>query len=260
MKQVHELAKFFPPMPGDEFSALCQDVKNNGLINPIMLKDDKILDGVNRAKACEKTGTRPKYEKFNGGDPLEYVISQNVLRRHLTTSQRAVLALELEKKFSEEPPLKGADREKSIGAKSLGKSLSTKQKDQTPAGRAANAMHVRPDIVYQAKRVAKAAPHMLKDIRDGKITVREALVSNLDRRARERAIKVKNDETRKRLQTESRQVAQFFEAVKAFKVALKLAYGDRERFSKEAVRFTKTRLDDIRNLMTELEDSLKKGS
>src|SRR4029077_18662026 len=98
MKQLHEYAEFFPRLVGEDFKALCNDIKTNGLIQPIMLKDDKILDGVNRAKACEETGTRPKYAGVNGGNPLDYVISQNVLRRHLTPSQRAVLALELEKK------------------------------------------------------------------------------------------------------------------------------------------------------------------
>jgi len=46
---------------------------------------------------------RPKYITYDGGDALTYVISQKVLRRHLTPSQRAVLALELEEKYAKEP-------------------------------------------------------------------------------------------------------------------------------------------------------------
>ena len=102
MKQVHELAKFFPPMEGEEFEALCKDVKAHGLLNPIVLKDDKILDGRNRAKACEKVGIKPTYEEFKNGSALEFVISQNVLRRHLTADQKAFLAIELEARFAEE--------------------------------------------------------------------------------------------------------------------------------------------------------------
>ena len=155
MKQTHELAKFFPPMQGEEFKALCQDVKDNGLKNPIVLKDDKILDGSNRARACEEVGVRPKYENFNGGDPLEYVISQNVLRRHLTSSQRSILALELEEQFAAE--IKAKQVKKDPNAPKARYSHDPKVAS-TAAAKAAKKLHIGSATVKYAKRLQKAAP------------------------------------------------------------------------------------------------------
>ena len=55
----------------------------------------KILDGRNREKACAIAGVTPRYEEYSGDDPIGFVISMNMKRRHLTVSQRAAIASEL---------------------------------------------------------------------------------------------------------------------------------------------------------------------
>lgn len=254
MKELHEYAKFFPPMEGEEFKALCQDVKEHGLINPIVLKDDHILDGRNRARACDEIGVRPKYEELkNGHSPLDYVISQNVLRRHLTPSQRAILALELEKKFAAEP--KQAHK---VGEPKW-KDLTSREKDaKTAAGKAAKALKVNQHLVVDAKRLAKNYPEKIAAVRAGKITVGEALVQGLGSKAKEAAIRDKYRDKMKRLQKDSRQVAEYLAAAKMYIVALKVAMDSIERFSPEGADFATRRVKEIQELHNEFLDDLKK--
>jgi len=49
--ELHPLCTLFPRMAGDEFAALCDDIKANGQREPIILHDGMILDGA--------TGTGP---------------------------------------------------------------------------------------------------------------------------------------------------------------------------------------------------------
>lgn len=83
---VHPAAAAFPFISDDEIMALAQDIEANGLIHPIVLIDGEILDGRNRLQALTKTNiTSVAVTDFPGGDPLDYVLSLNVHRRHLTT-------------------------------------------------------------------------------------------------------------------------------------------------------------------------------
>jgi ParB-like chromosome segregation protein Spo0J len=90
----------FPPA---ELEALAADIKLNGLKEPICLFEDKILDGNNRYKAFLKAKIEYtlkdehfyQFDPKNQGDPLTFVISANLHRRHLTESQRAIVAAKI---------------------------------------------------------------------------------------------------------------------------------------------------------------------
>ena len=47
-----------------------------------------ILDGRNRARACEAAGVEPKFTPFREDDPTAFVIDANLRRRHLTGEQK----------------------------------------------------------------------------------------------------------------------------------------------------------------------------
>jgi N6-adenosine-specific RNA methylase IME4/ParB-like chromosome segregation protein Spo0J len=88
----HPLADIFPLLEGAEFDELIADVKANRLLEPIVVYDDQILDGRTRYRACLAAGVEPTLRPFDGDDPVAYVISMNVTRRHLDESQRAMVA------------------------------------------------------------------------------------------------------------------------------------------------------------------------
>jgi hypothetical protein len=92
----HPLANIFPLMEGEEFDALVADIKANGLVEPIVMLDNMILDGRNRYRACFAAGVEPTTVK--GGkfgylidDPVAFIISANINRRHLTAEQKREL-------------------------------------------------------------------------------------------------------------------------------------------------------------------------
>jgi len=90
--QFHPLANIFPLLEGDEHDALTEDIMLHGQHEPIVLYQDMILDGRNRYRACVRLGVPPVFEEYRGDDPLAYVISLNLRRRHLDESQRAMIA------------------------------------------------------------------------------------------------------------------------------------------------------------------------
>jgi hypothetical protein len=91
----HELSNIFPLIEGKDFVELKEDIKAHGLREPIVLFEGKILDGRNRFRACQETGVTPVFEEYTGTDPLSFVISLNLKRRHLNESQRAMVGAKL---------------------------------------------------------------------------------------------------------------------------------------------------------------------
>lgn len=86
-------------MPGgmndEEFDALCDDVTQRGVIFPITLFEGKVLDGWHRYRAGHKTGTPFKEITYSGKDPAGYIAACNVLRRRLSSLQRAYVGAQI---------------------------------------------------------------------------------------------------------------------------------------------------------------------
>src|SRR4051812_10366915 len=89
---IHPYANVFPLLQGAEFDAFADDIAKHGLREPIVLYEKKMLDGRNRHRACLVRKVEPRFVEFTGDDPLAFVISANLQRRHLDTSQRAMVA------------------------------------------------------------------------------------------------------------------------------------------------------------------------
>jgi N6-adenosine-specific RNA methylase IME4 len=90
--QFHPLADLFPLIEGEEFDALVDDIKTNGQHVPIVLYQEKVLDGRNRYRACLTAKMDPVTETYTGDNPLAHVISLNLKQRNLNETQRACVA------------------------------------------------------------------------------------------------------------------------------------------------------------------------
>lgn len=91
----HKYCALLPTMRDDEFQALKADIREYGLLEPIVLYGDAILDGRHRYGICEELEIKPNYVQFESlgynGSVLDFVISKHQ-RRNLTPDQKAILA------------------------------------------------------------------------------------------------------------------------------------------------------------------------
>jgi 16S rRNA G966 N2-methylase RsmD len=141
-----------------EMSALRSDMRNNGYRPEcaIVLYGTKILDGRNRYEAAGAENIEPTYIEYTGNDPLGYVISLNLHRRHLNESQRAVVASKLETMKH------GGDRKNQDANLHLDRN------------EAAEMLNVSPRTVATIKQIEREAPEMIDRIASGEMTAHEA--------------------------------------------------------------------------------------
>jgi hypothetical protein len=98
--EYHELSTVFSSFEDtEEFKGLVKSIKEYGLFDPILVWQGKIVDGRHRHKACIESGVEPEYEYLVDEVPFDKVrdrvVGANILRRHLTTGQRAMIAAAL---------------------------------------------------------------------------------------------------------------------------------------------------------------------
>lgn len=96
--EIHPIANLFPEMSESQFDELKQDIAQNGLQMPILMYSGKVVDGRHRLRACSALGIIPKFaelEASNDKSVEQSVISINLHRRHLTESQKAIIAARL---------------------------------------------------------------------------------------------------------------------------------------------------------------------
>lgn len=168
---THPAAELFPMMSGGEFAALKEDIRQNGQRERALLFGGKVLDGRNRIKACEELGIKPDIAEIEEcPDPVGFVLSKNLHRRHLTESQRAMIAAKVAN-IKREDTLKRGD--------SRSANLPNGAVTQTQA---AELLNVSPRSVTAANRVRNfCVPEVQQAVERGELTVsRAAEIADLD--------------------------------------------------------------------------------
>lgn len=173
----HEIADLFPLMDGEEYEAFKADIQEHGLREPIWLHPDgRILDGRNRYRACRELGLEPQFRTWDGeGSLIAFVLSLNIHRRHLSSSQRAAVAVAvlpyLEAEAKERQRIHGhtAPGRSSDTGGNFATSVSGKARDQ-----AAALMDVSGRYVSDAKRLKQTAPDIFERVVDGTMSLPEA--------------------------------------------------------------------------------------
>lgn len=161
--EIHELANLFPLMTDDAINTLATNIRENGLLEKIVLYDGKILDGRNRFMACLRAGVTPEFEQYQGNDPLQYVISLNLHRRHLNESQRAVIAERLANMTVGN--ISGSNQHERKAAK---------MPDSISQAEAAKMLNVSERTVRNIKAVKESRPELIEQIVSGKLTAGKA--------------------------------------------------------------------------------------
>lgn len=178
----HRLATAFPMMEPSELRMLANDIKQHGLREPITLLNGEVLDGRHRLRACEMAGVAPRFEELpEGVDPVGFVLSKNVARRHLNASQRAVIAVVLT----------------GFG---VGRPRQTAQIQAVSQSDAARALGVGRTSVQQAAQVVKEAiPEVVSAVQAGKLRLhRAAEIAELPREEQQSKLAEATDADRQR--------------------------------------------------------------
>jgi hypothetical protein len=99
MIAIHPIAEAYPPLSEQELSAMKQSIKAVGQINPVITLNGQALDGRNRLIVCDELGIDPETTEYEGPSDIDslidFVRGVNEVRRHLTATQRGVIASKL---------------------------------------------------------------------------------------------------------------------------------------------------------------------
>jgi hypothetical protein len=184
----HPLAAMFPRPTPEEQRELTDHIRQHGLQEPMVLFQGKVLDGLSRQEACAHAGRESRYVKFTdlspairAAGPLEFVIGKNLVRRHYTTIQRAMIAAELIPAFEKEALERRNANLKHVSASApapLSKAQVGTNNGEIVRGksaeRAAKMLGVSTRIVESARRILKKSPEKAAAIKAGTLTVGEA--------------------------------------------------------------------------------------
>ena len=172
--QLHRYCAELPEIHTEDFDELVEDIRRHGLNNPIVLYKEKILDGRTRYEACVKAGVEPIFIEFEEVCPavnkaksdserndiaLNWVISQNVHRRHLNESQKAMMISKL-------TGLRVGQSK--ANARTSGNSAITQ-------GEAATQASISRRLVISANKIRKECPRKIPSIESGKKTIGQVL-------------------------------------------------------------------------------------
>jgi N6-adenosine-specific RNA methylase IME4 len=180
--RYHPVAAIFPLLEGKEFDAFVEDIRMHGLTEKIWLHpDESILDGRNRYRACLQGGIAPVYQTWNGsGSPLDFVLSMNLHRRHLTPSQKAALAVKIEPLMAEEARKRqatstgGAHPQLTDKCRDAGRRLQRGRHGREATAQAGQALGVSGRHINRAKKLEKQDPVLFAEVLNGHRTLGEA--------------------------------------------------------------------------------------
>lgn len=171
MLEFHPLANLFPLIEGAAFDELVADIGRHGVLEPIVLWQGRILDGRNRYRAAFGAlglyVASREFDPESEGDPLSWVLSKNLHRRHLSESQRTLIAAELANLKPGRPAAAESQETPPVGGVSGAASMAIPE--------AAEMLNVSERSVQRGRQVVEhAAPEVVESVRRGDIAISAA--------------------------------------------------------------------------------------
>lgn len=176
----HPLSEIFPLMPPADIKDLAADIRQRGLQNPIITYEGSILDGRHRYEACMISGVKPTFDTYIGDDPVGFVIAANLKRRHLTTSQKAMVAASLaDLKIGSQAKNLLKTQQTTEGAnlrprENKGNSHISSVASIPTHENAAKMLDISARSVDTASKILDASPSLAKEVANGKISLHAA--------------------------------------------------------------------------------------
>lgn len=175
---VHEAADLFP-LDEDHIDDLAEDIKTNGQQVPIELFEGKIIDGRRRFAACQRIGKEPLTRTVKVADPIAYVLSLNLHRRHLTPSQLSMVAARVRAIYDKQAKERQTATLKK-GDKPVPASLPERERSDARdlAGKAVGVSGKSVD--YATRVIERGVPELVKAVDEGRIAVSTAAIHASD--------------------------------------------------------------------------------
>lgn len=187
-RPIHPAAMMFPLMEGKPFEEFREDIRKNGLLQPIaVLPDGSVIDGRNRLRACRELGIEPQFVTVDPESPLAYALSANKHRRHLSSGQLAALgAEEMLSKLQEEAKERKREGGRRSGVTRRGEDR--KQVSHLPdSGRSdehtAKLFGTNKQYVQRARRLKRDAPDLFERVKAGSMELADAMRERVKRNA-----------------------------------------------------------------------------
>lgn len=177
---IHPAADIFPLLEGEAFDQLVADIRENGQHESCVFYQGQLLDGRNRWRACEVLGIEPEECWLENDpstfDPVAWVLSANLHRRHLTPSQRAMVAVKVKQyhaKAARERQMATLKQNASVEAVQV--NLPERKTNGQSRDLAGAALKVSGRSVDHAAVVmAKGSPELVEAVQSGKVSVSRA--------------------------------------------------------------------------------------
>jgi ParB-like chromosome segregation protein Spo0J len=190
----HELSALDGDMSEDDFKMLIDSIDINGVLEPVMFWEGKILDGWHRYLACQelKIASFRKME-YEGNDPSGYVFAKS-LRKSKTPFERGALIVGLQswetKRGRPSLSLKGLDGE------SFSRTGLTIPEQAAAAG-------VSESTIHNVKNIKGGIPELEEAVKAKKISIKDAaeiarLPTEEQKEALEKALQEKEEKKSKK--------------------------------------------------------------
>jgi ParB-like chromosome segregation protein Spo0J len=186
---VHPTALLFPLLEGEAFEELKESIRDHGQLEPIFtttpsveFPKGQLLDGRNRLLACIQLGTEPTINRRprlkEGISDDEFVLAQNLFRRHLTDEQRTMIAaraMRLKEAAAAQERKRSGGKQRGRGREKLPpKSGEANHHAGETASRIAAAAKSTRYQAEQAIAVVKAAPELAEKVEAGEMPLKDA--------------------------------------------------------------------------------------
>jgi ParB-like chromosome segregation protein Spo0J len=185
---VHPIASLFPLLEGKDYEELKKSIEQHGQQQPIIVRNGVLIDGRNRLKVLLDLRRQPVVQEYNGKLPVEeYILIENLFRRHLTDDQRMMITTQVmlqketeaaQARQQEAGKQQGRSRPKKLGAKSTQAIRQPKVSEKIAAAAKGTDYQAR-----QAIAVAQTAPELVEPVKAGTMPLKEAARVATDRRA-----------------------------------------------------------------------------
>ena len=171
-RPYHEVANLFPLLDGNEYEQLKADIAKNGLLEPIWINGEgAIIDGRNRHRACLDLDIKPKFRQWIGtGSLVSFVVSLNLHRRHLTSSQQSTIAVDALPIYEAE----ARERQKGGQGGILLPQMFEEANNGEAAELAAKDFGTNKQYVYDAKKIKEDSPDLFEKVKAGELTIPQA--------------------------------------------------------------------------------------